>query len=341
MGTCLILYARVLARAGEKWKAIVFATMAQITVGVAKDLTKLGGRSCARLHACTCVLAVLLLALEPVLTLAPPTPAGGKTVTKLVTPDEQQSRLFKLVSLITGWKNSLKGGWRPQQAARCATATCFASCFCVAYPARLGPQRQCGNAAPMQQCPRNTRPLLCPLSCRQPPPTPPPPRAHTHVHVWNCRRGLLPGQRDRGVQLPLCAGPADLPRPARLPVGHYRRAAAGCARNRLSGCPAGDVCLWAPRTRAHPPLRLRAHAGLSNELGRARKENLNMRTIFVQNYNINILSLSRCGAPHIPCAGVHSARAAAAQYPWPTYHPCARLPAHAQVLPVWLARPVV
>lgn len=35
---------------------------------------------------------------------------GGKTVTKLVTPDEKQSQLFKLVSLITGWKNSLKGG---------------------------------------------------------------------------------------------------------------------------------------------------------------------------------------------------------------------------------------
>jgi len=34
---------------------------------------------------------------------------GGKTVTKLVTPDEKQSMLFKLVSFITGWKNSLKG----------------------------------------------------------------------------------------------------------------------------------------------------------------------------------------------------------------------------------------
>ncbi len=37
------------------------------------------------------------------------TKLGGKTVTKLVTPDEKQSKLFKLVSLITGWKNSLKG----------------------------------------------------------------------------------------------------------------------------------------------------------------------------------------------------------------------------------------
>ena len=37
------------------------------------------------------------------------TKLGGKTVTKLVTPEEKQGRLFKLVSLITGWKNSVKG----------------------------------------------------------------------------------------------------------------------------------------------------------------------------------------------------------------------------------------
>ncbi|VEU33900.1 unnamed protein product [Pseudo-nitzschia multistriata] len=37
------------------------------------------------------------------------TKLGGKTVTKLVTPEEQNTKLFKLVSLITGWKNSLKG----------------------------------------------------------------------------------------------------------------------------------------------------------------------------------------------------------------------------------------
>lgn len=37
------------------------------------------------------------------------TKLGGKTVTKLVTPEEQNTFLFKLVSLITGWKNSLKG----------------------------------------------------------------------------------------------------------------------------------------------------------------------------------------------------------------------------------------
>jgi hypothetical protein len=37
------------------------------------------------------------------------TKLGGKTVTKLVTPDAQQTSLFKLVSLLTGWKNALKG----------------------------------------------------------------------------------------------------------------------------------------------------------------------------------------------------------------------------------------
>jgi len=59
----------------NKTQAIVYVTFAQMFAGVAKDLTKL----------------------------------GGKTVTKLVTPEEQSTKLFKLVSLITGWKNSLKG----------------------------------------------------------------------------------------------------------------------------------------------------------------------------------------------------------------------------------------
>jgi len=58
-----------------KSTAIVYVTVAQMFAGIAKDLTKL----------------------------------GGKTVTKLVTPEGRQTRLFKLVSLITGWKNSLKG----------------------------------------------------------------------------------------------------------------------------------------------------------------------------------------------------------------------------------------
>ena len=56
-------------------QAIIYVTVAQMFAGVAKDLTKL----------------------------------GGKTVTKLVTPEEQDTKLFKLVSLLTGWKNSLKG----------------------------------------------------------------------------------------------------------------------------------------------------------------------------------------------------------------------------------------
>ena len=61
--------------AWSKGQATIFVTFAQMLAGIAKDLTKL----------------------------------GGKTVTKLVTPEEQNTRLFKLVSLITGWKNSLKG----------------------------------------------------------------------------------------------------------------------------------------------------------------------------------------------------------------------------------------
>jgi hypothetical protein len=55
--------------------AILYITIAQMFAGIAKDLTKL----------------------------------GGKTVTKLVTPDDKSTQLFKLVSLLTGWKNSLKG----------------------------------------------------------------------------------------------------------------------------------------------------------------------------------------------------------------------------------------
>lgn len=59
----------------SKATAIIYVTIAQMLCGIAKDLTKL----------------------------------GGKTVTKLVTPDEKQGALFKLVSYITGFKNSLKG----------------------------------------------------------------------------------------------------------------------------------------------------------------------------------------------------------------------------------------
>lgn len=58
-----------------KGAAMVYLMISQVLVGIAKDLTKL----------------------------------GGKTVTKLVTPEGKESNLFRLVSLITGWKNSLKG----------------------------------------------------------------------------------------------------------------------------------------------------------------------------------------------------------------------------------------
>ena len=59
----------------NRWIGTLYITFAQMWAGIAKDLTKL----------------------------------GGKTVTKLITPDQQQGRLFKLVSFITGFKNSLKG----------------------------------------------------------------------------------------------------------------------------------------------------------------------------------------------------------------------------------------
>lgn len=59
----------------SKPAAIAFVTAAQMLCGVAKDLVKL----------------------------------GGKAVTKLVTPEGRDGRLFKLVSWVTGFKNSLKG----------------------------------------------------------------------------------------------------------------------------------------------------------------------------------------------------------------------------------------
>ena len=61
--------------AGAKWKALGYVTAAVGLGGVAKDLVKL----------------------------------GGKTVSKLVTPAEKQSRLFATVAFLTGMKNSMKG----------------------------------------------------------------------------------------------------------------------------------------------------------------------------------------------------------------------------------------
>lgn len=63
------------AGAGTSVGAIALVTISQILNGIAKDLTKL----------------------------------GGKTVTKLVTPGERHTQLFKLVAWITGFKNSAKG----------------------------------------------------------------------------------------------------------------------------------------------------------------------------------------------------------------------------------------
>lgn len=76
--TCQLGALALLAGWQRDWSrstAIAYVTLSQVLNGVAKDLTKL----------------------------------GGKTVTKLVTPDEKQSKLFKLVALVTGMKNSAKG----------------------------------------------------------------------------------------------------------------------------------------------------------------------------------------------------------------------------------------
>ena len=59
----------------DKQASIIYVTLAQMVCGIAKDLVKL----------------------------------GGKTVTKLVTPEEKQSMLFRLVAYVTGFKNSMKG----------------------------------------------------------------------------------------------------------------------------------------------------------------------------------------------------------------------------------------
>lgn len=61
--------------AGTNARAIALVTASQILNGISKDLTKL----------------------------------EGKTVTKLVTPGERDSQLFKLVAWITAFKNSAKG----------------------------------------------------------------------------------------------------------------------------------------------------------------------------------------------------------------------------------------
>lgn len=57
------------------------------------------------------------------------TKLGGKTVTKLVTPDEKQSQLFKLVAMMTGWKNSLKGAAKHSRHGSRYPAACAIMCL--------------------------------------------------------------------------------------------------------------------------------------------------------------------------------------------------------------------
>jgi len=56
-------------------QSIVYITFSQVLNGIAKDLVKL----------------------------------GGKSTSKLVSDEEKQLKLFKLVALVTGFKNSFKG----------------------------------------------------------------------------------------------------------------------------------------------------------------------------------------------------------------------------------------
>lgn len=63
------------AEPDSRWKGLAWVAFANGVGGVAKDLVKL----------------------------------GGKTVSKLVTPEEKQSQLFAIVAFITGMKNSMKG----------------------------------------------------------------------------------------------------------------------------------------------------------------------------------------------------------------------------------------
>lgn len=78
--------------AWTKLESIIFVTFSQMLCGIAKDLTKL----------------------------------GGKTVAKLVTPDEKQSSLFRLVSFITGMSRFCTGF---PSLATCCTLLCHQISF--------------------------------------------------------------------------------------------------------------------------------------------------------------------------------------------------------------------
>ena len=90
---------------GARWKALAWVAVANSVGGVAKDLVKL----------------------------------GGKTVSKLVTPEEKQSRLFAVVAWLTGMKNSLKGVGYFVGAASLSVSLAFAlalnaALICIAIP---------------------------------------------------------------------------------------------------------------------------------------------------------------------------------------------------------------
>lgn len=103
---------------GARWKALAWVAVANGVGGIAKDLVKL----------------------------------GGKTVSKLVTPDEKQSRLFAVVAWLTGMKNSMKGVGYFVGAASLSVSLEFAlglnlALICIAIPIALfGLPRDVGKA---------------------------------------------------------------------------------------------------------------------------------------------------------------------------------------------------
>jgi hypothetical protein len=259
------------------------------------------------------------------------TKLGGKTVTKLVTGEERQTRLFKLVSLITGWKNSLKGagyfigawGWAAaawlgaglaRRRGRLVAAPRGACCWC-----RLGTWSLAWPRSARHPCAGDPEPS-CPASCGRPP---------ARHSARSC----------------LAAAP---------------RAGAACLSVSYQfalGLLLGLILLAMPW----------AATGLTSELGRARKEDLTLARIFRQKHNINVLSLSRCAllqaggvgrravldglgagvAPaHSRCAAPSPplATSAADLRRWRinglALPPCLAA-SPLQVLPVWLSRPVV
>jgi hypothetical protein len=118
-GICMLFGFRIAwVDPGAHWKVLAWIAAANGVGGIAKDLVKL----------------------------------GGKTVSKLVTPDEKQSRLFAVVAWLTGMKNSLKGVGYFIGAASLSVSLEFAlalnlALICLALPiAALGLPRDVGRA---------------------------------------------------------------------------------------------------------------------------------------------------------------------------------------------------